>query len=222
MTRLALVAFAALIVAGCAQPAARPSEPTITSTPAVALASPSGLTSPTIESSPSASVVETAEASAPPTSPAPCPPSDRLRVAVLLAANPSCFGDRALIVIGWAAKPPIFGVLPPAIAPRWLWSWATTEFVVWDHSRGSESDLACSQGQCPPYFFLYSAPGTSIDLTGWKGWVRLSGHLNDPAAETCHYVYPPGWTETPFPDGDARAQCRSAFVVTAIATTSVP
>jgi hypothetical protein len=204
MTRLAVIPIVAMLLAGCAQ-AAAPSGPIPASSLDVAIASPL------------ASVVPTSEPPATPPSSEPCPISDTLTVHELLAVDPSCFGDRPLTVVGWAAPPPIFGVLPPGIAPRWLWWVATTEFVVWDHSRGSLSDLACSQGQCPPYLLLHTAPGTAINLAGWKNGVRLLGHFNDPAAETCHYVYPPDWTESPQPDSQARAFCRSAFVVTAIA-----
>jgi hypothetical protein len=39
------------------------------------------------------------------------------------------------------------------------------------------------------------------------------GHVNDPRAETCHYVYPEDWTEGPYPDAEAVEACRVGFVI---------
>jgi len=144
-----------------------------------------------------------------------------MRVADFLTADLSCFGARDVKVAGWADVPPIFGVLPPAIQPQWLW-FGVTSVVIWDRPRGSLSDLACSQGQCPPYLFLNIAPGSSVSVDRVTGWVVVTGHRDDPVADTCHYVYPPGWTEAPFPDQEARDLCRTAFVLISIKASNEP
>jgi hypothetical protein len=117
--------------------------------------------------------------------------------------------------------PPIVGILPPGIQPQWLW-YGVRSVVIWDRPRGGLSDLACNQGQCPPYLFLFLTPGSSVSVDRVTGWVGVTGHRDDPAAATCHYVYPPGWTEPPLPDQDARDLCRSAFVLTSIKASSEP
>lgn len=151
--------------------------------------------------------------------PSGCTTSSAVRVADFLTNHTSSTSGADACIVGWAAGPPIFGVLPPGIAPQWLWTIGGS-FVVWDHSRGPLSDLECSEGKCPPFLMLHVVPG--VRLSDRAGWVLLTGHLNDPAAASCHYVYPSDWSESPLPDSQAVAQCAAAFVITAISPASPP
>lgn len=151
--------------------------------------------------------------------PSGCTTSSAIGVADFLTSATSSTSGADACVVGWAAAPPIFGVLPPGIQPQWLWT-IGGPFVVWDHSRGPLSDLECSEGKCPPFLMLHVAPG--VRLSDRVGWVLLTGHLNDPAAASCHYVYPSDWSESPLPDSQAVALCVAAFVITGISPASPP
>jgi hypothetical protein len=223
VTSTRAIAIVAFLVAACS---AAQGEPTLIPPGPTTAASIA-----TVEPSP----VETAMLTAAPTtvptptpSPTPaeaestgCPTTAPVRVASLLAADLDCFGASEITVIGWADAPPIFGVLPPAIHPMWLW-WGVISVVVWDRPRGGLSDLACSQGECPPWMVLHLPPDSTVSLDHVSGWVVVGGHRDDPLAEKCHYSYPPGSTESPLPDSDARAVCRESFVVTSVKPTSPP
>ena len=71
-------------------------------------------------------------------------------------------------------------------------------------------------------FFLVD-PTSGIVVSGPARWVVATGHRMDPAAETCHWVYPP---DTPpaerYDDADAVALCQEHFVLESIETTTAP
>ena len=228
-----------LLLAGCAAPAGQSGPPS--PTPGQA-----GPPSPTLPAAPSAAFEPTAVATAaatvafvtpsprPPSAPAPsataalppigsvpasCTNASAIRVTAFVASQATSTSGADVCLVGWAAPPPIFDGGLPAIEPRWLW-WSGQPIVVWDHSRGTLSDLECSQGKCPPYLLLYVQPGSRVAAV--EGWVLVTGHVNDPAAATCHYVYPPDWTDSPQPDAQAVSQCNASFVITGITPTSAP
>jgi hypothetical protein len=61
------------------------------------------------------------------------------------------------------------------------------------------------------------APGSTLDVGDPGRWVIAIGHLDDPAAETCHWVWPDDWEVDPtYDDADAVAICRRAFVLEAL------
>jgi hypothetical protein len=54
--------------------------------------------------------------------------------------------------------------------------------------------------------------GLSLDFPPPR-WVLVRGHLRDPAAETCHFVYAGDSTEERMPDAMAIESCRQGFVL---------
>jgi hypothetical protein len=203
-----LALFVAL--AGCGQ--AGPSAHTSAGTSALPMSTP-----------PSTAAGRTADPpSSLPASPDPCPSSSPLRVSELTEADLSCFGSNDVAVLGWVAKPPIFGVLPPGIQPKWLW-WGVIVSVLWDHPRDGLTDLECSQGNCPAYAVMHVPPGSNLTLGRNGRWVLVRGHRSDPLAEKCRYAYPPDWgNQDRAPDEQARQTCRESFVMTSIVPATPP
>jgi hypothetical protein len=141
-------------------------------------------------------------------------------------ASWQCFADRDVRVKGWLDGPPPLGFEGPATYPRWLAypesgpcdppeEGCSVTIAMWqdvplDADRiCSDADAYCS------LFFPHSAPGTGLHFLPLRRWVILTGHTDDPAAQRCHYEYPPG--EDPvFDDAQAVEHCRTQFVVTEI------
>jgi hypothetical protein len=44
----------------------------------------------------------------------------------------------------------------------------------------------------------------------------VTGHLDDPAAATCRYVYPDDWAAERADDAEAIATCRASFVLVSL------
>ena len=69
------------------------------------------------------------------------------------------------------------------------------------------------QGGCP-WVFVHVPPGSSLTFNARGRWVKVTGHIGDPAAAACHYVYPSDSTQNEkLPDSDAQRWCSEGFVV---------
>jgi hypothetical protein len=169
-------------------------------------------------------VLTAVRAATPPASALPvCPTASPMRVTEYMNADAACFGSREVSVIGWQGQPPILGAEPPTIEPSWLYAFSPS--VLWQKPPRfdqSDSGQSCTVDDCH-FFFVQIEPGSGLTFAATGRWVVISGHRQDPAAETCRWVYPPDWgTANLRPDVEARQQCRSAFVLTSITAAAAP
>jgi hypothetical protein len=141
-----------------------------------------------------------------------------MRVADYLAAPISCFNGRDVRVIGWQDGPPTYGLLPPGIAPAWLFFQVHSE--LWN-APIEDPATACGSNDCQ-VLFVHVPPSSPFPFTATHRWVVISGHREDPAAESCQWIYPVDWTDVKLSDEAAREQCRQAFVVTSVFPASAP
>jgi len=205
---LALLAGACGGVTHGSTPTATPIEPS-----AVASAVPSSALLPT--TLPTEPPIPTERPTPTPVLNAPCPTDKVLSVASYVAADPACFTG-SVRIRGWLDFPPALGWEGPGVEPAWLYY--PPELVLpalWtsvppgpDHTCG-DTNPSCA------WFFLHVAPDSDVSLGLKPRWVVVTGHIDDPAAATCHYL-PSDPEEGAFDDADAIRQCASNLVVTAI------
>lgn len=200
-TASVLVALAASGCLGAAAPSARPSA---TPTIATSTAGPPSASNPT--------------PSAGPTS---CPPP--ATVDVLGGWSPDwpladvvrCVGSRPLTVVGYFAPPWGIGGTGNGLAPVWLADWAGLPSVLWLRPRPTTGCISATD--CIWMFVFAPEPG-ALPLAPDR-WVTVTGHFDDPAAPTCHWVGPEGSKITA---SQAATTCREHFVVTAVTDAPAP
>jgi hypothetical protein len=131
-------------------------------------------------------------------------------------AAASCWGTAEISVIGFVAGPEgLGGTRAYTIDPQWMVSRA--------HWLSTTSKVDPESGPVGP-FFAVAVPPTLEDRFSAFGahWVTVSGHFNDPAAETC--VVTEGTLEpgvVPAPE-QTIATCRTAFALTSVDAIAVP
>jgi len=177
---------------------------------------------PTFAPTPIPSPSAVAEATVPPPD---CPsplPVQPMRLHELDAIDPACFGTASITLIGWQAAPADVGFEGPEVQPNWLiYPQDAARSALWDGKRNSTG--GCGASVVCEWAFVHVAPGSSITFNGRNRWVKVTGHLNDPAAATCHYVYGPDPSQTELlPDSDAQHWCASSFVLEKVEITSPP
>lgn len=226
--RLIAWLLSALLASACVPPLATTLPSTSASPTAVAQASPEVTSPPT----PQPTVEPTTGPSAEPTiEPEPtagtCPTARLLFVREFVEAPWQCFAGVDVRIKGWLDTPPPFGDEGPAIHPLWLAypesgpcsppaEGCSLAVALWQDVP-LDPDHVCS-GDAPycSFFFPHSAPGTGLHFLPLEEWVILIGHTDDPAAEHCHWEYPPGSEPGTLDDADAVQHCRAEFVVTTI------
>ena len=179
--------------------------------------------SPTVSLAPSPTLAPTPpppSPSTPPPSPTSAPsvaagcPISPLRVDELLADGATCYGGQAVTVIGWLAPAWGIGGVESGIEPSWLGE-MPPDPVLWHQPRNPNG---CFDDDDCVWTFLHRAPGAT-GLDGPDRWVAVTGHFQDPVAETCLWG---GTICVPISTEDAIERCRGAFVVTAVEDTTEP
>lgn len=138
-----------------------------------------------------------------------------LTVAQFTDSDPACFGDSDIEIRGWLDQPPGVGFEPPMIEPGWLAYPVGNLSSLWEIPP-TGPDHFCPPAVPCPWFFPHIDPASGLTLDFPQRWIIVTGHLNDPAAETCHYVYPEDWTDERADDALAVGLCRTSFVITAL------
>lgn len=205
---------------------------------AVALAGCGGNVAP---SQPAASVATPAPTPLPSTTPqaseaptptpvtaANCPDPKSVSVKDLKEDEPDCFtGD--LVVVAWLDRSPNIGLDPTPKTPLWLTSPADIAAAIWSakpQTVGDDRQCPAASPDCA-WTFFHVAPGSGVTVDTTPRWVRLTGHLHDPAAATCNYDWANIPADFPFQPGSSSpdsviAECDLAFVVTKIEDTTAP
>ena len=178
--------------------------PQPTTTPVAATPTPTDATGPTVTPRPTPT----------PVLGAPCPSSSPLTVFEVVDADPECFhGDFS--VTGWLDFPPAMGWEGPLVKPEWLYYPPDQVLsAIWS-TKPIEPDHFCAANVRCAWFFIHIAPDSSVSPGRTPQYVVLTGHLNDPASATCHYVPEPS-SQYVVHDEDAVHECESQFVVTSI------
>ncbi len=156
--------------------------------------------------------------SAPPSTPRPsCLASSVLTVREFVEADRACPGGVDVSIRAWADTPFATGWEAPFIEPGWLAYPPDGMSMLWgvpptgeEHSCSVDVDPACSA------LFIHVRPGSGLTLGDKPGWVIVTGHVGDSAADTCHYVVGQDWPGDPPDDESARNDCRGNFVLTGV------
>ena len=215
----ARAAIVATVIAGCTA-GAPTSSPWTIYTPGPTL-TPSPLPTPTATPAPSPSPSPVAIDTTPPPD---CPsalPAQPMRIHIALAIDPLCFGTATISLIGWQAGPNEFDYEGPDIEPGWLiYPQDQAKTALWDAKPDRYG--GCVGDGCA-WTFVHVLPGSALTFNETGQWVKVTGHLNDPAAATCHYVYPPAPSQSEFlPDSDARHACAGSFILESVEVTTAP
>jgi hypothetical protein len=118
-----------------------------------------------------------------------------------------CFGGDDLEVTGWLAEPWGIGGTSSGVKPAWLaelGSWA-----LWARPRNPDG---CVEATDCMFMLIHVMPGSQLRLEPER-WVRVTGHFDDPASQSC-VGSGPFWDPRSVPD--PVAYCQGGFVVTAI------
>jgi len=156
-----------------------------------------------------------------------CPTAPILTVTDL-RSSAACFHGKTVRVIGWLDKLPAIDFDGPPIAPAWfnmpggnlpaLW---TVKPAVQDFSPSCTDSSGAEAVGCD-WTMVFVNPASGLSLGGTPRWVIITGHFDDPIAETCHFSGGgPGGDVIP-PPITARQSCRGEFVVTGVQNTTAP
>lgn len=117
-----------------------------------------------------------------------------------------CLGRTDLTFVAYSGPPHGIGGTLNGIAPEWLGEPLSYELFLHEDAT-DEAAMA----------FVAIRPGSGVSLPDGQ-WVRVTGHHNDPAAETCRSDRDPA-----DPAYQEPVQfCRERFVLTSVTTVSVP
>ncbi len=103
---------------------------------------------------------------------------------------------------GWAGRAPPTGFEGPAvIKPMWL-NYPDENFTVLWSAAAVGRTCPDDEPECEG-FFPHINPDSGLSFEPLGRWVIVTGHLRDPAAERCHYVYPDDWADPKADDIEA-------------------
>jgi hypothetical protein len=145
-------------------------------------------------------------ASVPAQTPADCvnPPVDI--TSLIEVADPvACYGNASLTLDAYLDVPGVVDCMV-SVEPAWLGC----------PPAGTLRLVGETRKLGVPFFFVAVDPASGVSLDEYiQTNVRITGHFDDPAAQTCHEVGR-AFGETPGPAADAIASCRRTFVVTQV------
>jgi hypothetical protein len=203
MHRFATSALVALLVAACAgQGSPSPSTAAIATSAPTPTARPSATPRPTPTLDPTPAVTED-----------PCPTTSPISIEDLHLDE--CNRSGGVDVRAWIDKPDggIGFECCDFIRPAWLYlpdfAWA-----LWNRQPGPDQD--CAGLEPCTSLFVNVHPDAGFELGGPARWVIVTGHTNDPASASCHWVSDPPREFTEEEDAAAREHCAGSFVITAI------
>jgi hypothetical protein len=142
------------------------------------------------------------------------PPPDAL--ALIYQSDPvACYGHADLTVEGSLLSS--LGVVDCFLFVEPVWLSCPPDGglqVVLETAQAAPIVLAVTKGNQGPWLFFKVHPATGITLADYDGrTVRVTGHYDDPAAQTCRIMIDYSHAVTP---AEAIMGCRGTFVVTRI------
>jgi hypothetical protein len=199
--RITLVMALLLAACGAAGPAPSPSATETEAPPVMPSATNAPAAIPTITPRPTPTAIVDWS----------CPTASPITVIEYARASSYCFEDRDAVVRGFVGGPPAIGWEPPFVVRPWRWP--AEGWVLWQ--RGPGGDAMCGGGDDCAWLELNILLGATFDFSHAPGWAVVTGHRFDPAAETCSWD--DGYEGVLPPVEQARAECRTEFVLTSIA-----
>lgn len=155
-------------------------------------------------------------------------PTEPILTIYAARANAACFHGKALRVVGWLDKLPAIDSDGPAIAPDWLNFPTATLPALWsvkplvqDGLPACSTDSGGNLDDCD-WNMTFVNPASGLSLGKTPRWVIVTGHFDDPVAETCRYTSGGPFGDQIPPAVYARQACRSEFVVTGVQNTVAP
>lgn len=144
-----------------------------------------------------------------------CPTDSPMTVAQFIEADPSCSSGTDVEIRGWLGAGTPIG-FEWGIAPGWLYFPRAELSTIWEAGPvGPDGDCLMPGGRVCESFIWHIDPASGLELTGPPRWLIVKGHLDDPVAQTCRYVYPEDWTDVRADDAQAVTFCRGQFVIVA-------
>jgi hypothetical protein len=145
----------------------------------------------------------------------PCDTISPIRVDRLLQAGRACFGAADVRVVGWLGPSWGIGGTNTGIEPTWLGE-PLTDPVLWLKPRNPDG---CFTTDDCVWTFVHIRPGSAVPFQLPERWVEVTGHFDDPVAQTCLWD---GHSNDPITPARAVETCRDAFVVTAVRDAAQP
>ena len=132
-------------------------------------------------------------------------------MAIPSSVGAECFGTSPITFATWHTQGGgCGGFVPGRFEPEWLaHPFATFALVI--------SPMEVPYGDCGS---AVVAPGT--DVADLQQWVEVTGHWNDPASESCHWIPQRDFPWSGGSGGDLETNCRLKFVATSVVPTSAP
>lgn len=212
MRRISSVLLASLIVGACSGSRNETPPPAASAMATVAVPSigvPATVTPLPPTPVPIATTSPTAEATS-----SRCPVVSPMTIEAFGLGNEAgCFGREDLQVQGFVDAPPGIGFGPTWIEPKWLF-FPVFEWALWTLPPGDGQD--CGGKEPCNSMFVFVNPDSGVTFAGPPRWVIVTGHVNDPAAATCHYASDPPQEFTEADNASARESCAGRFVVTRV------
>ncbi len=199
MRRTAVAFVVTLALAGCGSTGGPTASPG--SAAASVSASPIDAPSPSLAASPTA---------------AQCPTGTPMSVATYLGADPSCFGSQDVTLTGWEdiGSGIDAGESDVSLDPAWLGSPAASVLV-------DQLPETCHLETCDPFLFVHVDPASRLQFELDGVYVVITGHRDDPAAQTC-VATPYGEPSTAPTPEPAAPMCAGAFVLTSVREAEAP
>jgi hypothetical protein len=134
----------------------------------------------------------------------------------------SCLGDRGLQLTGYLEIITGIGGPPTGVTPAWLGECCgvlagQSPVVLWGAAVPADGRCTGVDSECE-WMFLFAPDPSALDLTLHR-WVRVTGHYDDPVAQTCHVADSRSSIKS---DAEAVTLCRESFVVTSIESAPAP
>jgi hypothetical protein len=147
-----------------------------------------------------------------------CPTGAVLEMADYVAAPRACFDGRTVRIRAWEDRPMATGWEAPMPRPEWLSTPDGSRFFWSADPRDPNEPLEESR----PGLFVHQDPDAPVSLGRAGRWVVITGHREDPAAETCRYPDGFGGPDEETAARVARRECRGAFVIESIEPAGTP
>lgn len=214
MRRVVAMLVVGLVIAGCGPGVASSPTPTdvaVVPTASTVPATSPALTDPDPTPTPVPEVTPTAEPS--------CPATEPTSVAAFVDSRVRCWSGAELSFRGWLDYSPPLGFEGPLVEPVWLpYPPSGQVWALWSVPPVGEDNLCPDARPDCAWLALHIDPSSDVVFGTTARWVRVTGHVDDPAAMTCHWVFNEDYPDDGRPDSDAIEWCRNSFIVDTIRT----
>jgi hypothetical protein len=133
-------------------------------------------------------------------------------------SDPICWSGLQLSFGGWLDYSPPLGFEGPLVKPVWLpYPPSGQLWALWSVKPVDRDNLHCPDWapDCR-WLALHLDPSSDVVFGTEPRWVHVTGHVDDPAAVTCHWVFDENYPDDGRPASEAIEWCRRSFIVDTI------